>query len=238
MTPIGCCDLPTPPSLAPSEGWPAPTDPRVQELLHPLAQIQRVLNASPVDLNALQAILTPQAHLTEPLLRRGRMDLAGMGLEASTIVELTIFLGIERFRELIFEVVLSDYTERWLSPEMAGAFWREAEAVAERAEALARGAGESEPRTAWLAGWIENAGRLPGLAGVEPAVAPLQGWSRWLAAAWELAPTGPRLASFVRLATWMVNESILTEETSRLLATGRSPAREGHRFSPKLTLVR
>jgi HD-like signal output (HDOD) protein len=126
-----------------------------------LLQLNALLQASPVDLQQVSALIGNDPRLAARLLRLGNSALFGLRQRAKCVEEAALLMGTDRLRDLIFTSHLIQFSCEHLAAPEVESFWRQALVAAMLSERLGRRLNLLGTNLLYLAGLLHDVGKLP-----------------------------------------------------------------------------
>ncbi len=126
-----------------------------------LAELGVILEASPVDLKRVAAVIRSDAELTARLRLLTSDALSAEGRRIHRLEDALILLGAAEIRNLALACHLIEASRESLNSATTEVFWKHALAVAFLSGRAARGLGLGSAEQAYVGGLLHDAGKLP-----------------------------------------------------------------------------
>jgi len=126
-----------------------------------VAELTAILGDPSADIRKAAGPIRTDPALTAQVLRMCNSPLFGRHSRVISIEQATVLLGSERIRSLAMTTSFANFSERGLSRDQIGNFWRHSVLAAMLSKHLAEHTGYPEFEQAYIAGLLHDVGEVP-----------------------------------------------------------------------------
>ncbi len=130
-------------------------------LPHPIAEINKILIAEPLDLRQLTQVTEQHPEFSGRVVKLSNSSLFSLPSPVSTLAQAAMVIHSDVLRTLVLTCYLVEYIGKALSPAAGLLFWRHGLLAAVLSQRLSQWGGFGEPELAFFAGMLHDIGWLP-----------------------------------------------------------------------------